>query len=214
MTRSDWQPIETAPDGYDGKRFHSVLFRGTSRGGSFAGYAYVSGWMDRNRQPVHSYGYKLNITHWMPLPPAPSEDAVASPVAEGKALPSRKEEQQFAALSPDPFPSPQDAVAVDIGAAVVRYMAEHMAMPAPLDDQEQNWICGHMHTFAAQLLGLPGGREFSTRATKRGGPAGGWRPLLAAPERAAPQGHDHRGAAAAPRRTESVHDVPRQERGG
>ena len=73
---SGWQPIETAPKGYDGQRFHYVLFRGTSRGGSFAGYAYVSGYMDNNRQPVHSYGYKLHITDWMPLPAAQPEGAV------------------------------------------------------------------------------------------------------------------------------------------
>lgn len=65
---SNWQPIETAPNGYDGTAFHRVLFRGRSKAGSFSGYAYVSGWMDHNRQPVHEYGYKLVIDAWMELP--------------------------------------------------------------------------------------------------------------------------------------------------
>lgn len=67
-TPPPWQPIETAPKGYDGQRFHYVLFRGTSRGRSFAGYAYVSGYIGHDRQPVHSYSYKLDITEWTHLP--------------------------------------------------------------------------------------------------------------------------------------------------
>lgn len=67
----DWQPIETAPIGYDGKHFHHVLFLGVSRGRSFAGEVIVSGWMDRGRTPVHGYSYKLTITHWRPLPDPP-----------------------------------------------------------------------------------------------------------------------------------------------
>ena len=69
-----WQPIETAPEGFDGKRFHYVLFRGTSKGNSFQGYAHVSGWMDSNRKPVHNYSYVLNIIDWMPLPEPPQSE--------------------------------------------------------------------------------------------------------------------------------------------
>lgn len=52
---SDWQPIETAPHGYDGTRFVYVLFLGWSKSGSFGGPVVVSGWMDGHRKPVHSY---------------------------------------------------------------------------------------------------------------------------------------------------------------
>jgi len=38
-----------------------------------------------------------------------------------------------------------------LGAGVVRYMAESMAMRDPLEDQEQNWIAGHIQTFAEDL---------------------------------------------------------------
>lgn len=65
---TDWQPIETAPEGYDGKRFRHVLFRGYSAGGSFAGPVYVSGWMDSERKPVQWYHYKLKITDWTEIP--------------------------------------------------------------------------------------------------------------------------------------------------
>jgi hypothetical protein len=76
--QQQWQPIETAPPGYADGRFVYVLFRGVSRGRSFDGDVVVSGWMDRNQTPVHSYGYKLTITHWMPKPalasPAPPKE--------------------------------------------------------------------------------------------------------------------------------------------
>lgn len=65
---SNWKSIDSAPTGYDGKTFHHVLFRGRSKAGSFSGFAYVSGWMDHNRQPVHDYSYKLVIDAWMDLP--------------------------------------------------------------------------------------------------------------------------------------------------
>lgn len=68
---SDWQPIETAPNGYDGTRFHYVLFRGVSAGRSFNHPVYVNGYMGSNREPVHYYHYKLHITHWMPCPEEP-----------------------------------------------------------------------------------------------------------------------------------------------
>lgn len=77
--QQQWQPIETAPPGYADGRFVYVLFRGVSRGRSFDGDVVVSGWMDRNQTPVHSYGYKLTITHWMPKPalasPAPNTES-------------------------------------------------------------------------------------------------------------------------------------------
>ena len=66
-----WQPIETAPPGYDWERFHPVLFLGHSKGRSFDGTTIVQGWMSHKREPVHNYNYKLVITHWMPLPPTP-----------------------------------------------------------------------------------------------------------------------------------------------
>ena len=36
-----------------------------------------------------------------------------------------------------------------LNAAARRYMAESMAMTEPYDDQEQNWILGHLVTFAS-----------------------------------------------------------------
>ncbi len=66
-TERGWQPLETAPVGYDGKKFNHVLFRGVSKARSFSGPVYVSGWMDNNRKPVHEYAYKLIITGWKPL---------------------------------------------------------------------------------------------------------------------------------------------------
>lgn len=38
-----------------------------------------------------------------------------------------------------------------LGDGVVRYMAEAMGMRHPLDDQDQNFICGHIQTFADGL---------------------------------------------------------------
>lgn len=35
---------------------------------------------------------------------------------------------------------------------VVTYMRERMAMPDVETDQEQNWIAGHLFTFASELL--------------------------------------------------------------
>lgn len=68
---SDWQPIATAPVGYDGTRWTYVLFKGYSKGRSFPGEVVVSGWMGKTHEgklaPVHSYGYKLVITHWRPM---------------------------------------------------------------------------------------------------------------------------------------------------
>ncbi|MDB5349106.1 MAG: hypothetical protein JWN86_353 [Planctomycetota bacterium] len=65
--QGDWQPLETAPKGYDGVKFNHVLFRGVSKARSFSGPFYVSGWMDNDRKPVHEYAYKLIITGWKPL---------------------------------------------------------------------------------------------------------------------------------------------------
>ena len=73
--QGDWQPLETAPVGYDGKRFNHVLFRGVSKARSFSGPVYVSGWMDNDRKPVHEYAYKLIITGWKPLSVIESEAA-------------------------------------------------------------------------------------------------------------------------------------------
>jgi len=72
-----WQPIESAPKGYDGKRFQYVLFWGVSSGRSFDHPVIVCGYMDHDRTPVQFYSYKLRITHWMPLPspPIPQEES-------------------------------------------------------------------------------------------------------------------------------------------
>jgi hypothetical protein len=70
----DWQPIETAPKGYDGTRFNYVLFWGVSAGRSFDHPVVVIGYMDHDRTPVQFYRYKLHITHWRPLPPAPGTE--------------------------------------------------------------------------------------------------------------------------------------------
>lgn len=68
VAEREWQPIATAPQGYDGQRFHYVLFKGTSRARSFFGEVVISGYMDNKNEPVYYYQYKLNITHWMELP--------------------------------------------------------------------------------------------------------------------------------------------------
>jgi len=68
---ANWQPIETAPNGYDGDRFHYVLFYGHSRANSFLHPVIVCGYMDHDRKPVQFYQYKLTITHWMPMPEPP-----------------------------------------------------------------------------------------------------------------------------------------------
>jgi hypothetical protein len=39
-----------------------------------------------------------------------------------------------------------------LGTRAVAYMAECMAMPDAMTDQEQNWIAGHLHTFAHRVL--------------------------------------------------------------
>lgn len=53
---------------------------------------------------------------------------------------------------PDLPGSPQHAATNEVIAALVRtYMAEHMAMSDPAEDQEQNWIYGHMVAFAVTL---------------------------------------------------------------
>lgn len=39
-----------------------------------------------------------------------------------------------------------------IGALAVEYMAKKMGMTAPLDDQEQNFLLGHLSTFATECL--------------------------------------------------------------
>lgn len=39
-----------------------------------------------------------------------------------------------------------------LNARAMRYMADSMAMNKPLDDQGQNWILGHLATFAASEL--------------------------------------------------------------
>lgn len=73
MKEPAWQPIETAPQGYDGQRFHYVLFYGVSKAGSFNHPVVISGFMDSHREPVHYYSYKLRITHWAPHPSSPTE---------------------------------------------------------------------------------------------------------------------------------------------
>lgn len=72
-----WQPIDTAPPGLADGKWTYVLFSGYSKGRSFAGRVVVSGWMgkthDGRYEPVHSYSYKLVITHWMPMPTDPDD---------------------------------------------------------------------------------------------------------------------------------------------
>ena len=72
---SAWRDIATAPEGYDGRKFNRVLFLGHSKAKSFAERVCVSGWMNNDREPVHSYGYKLIITHWQPEPTPPEDGA-------------------------------------------------------------------------------------------------------------------------------------------
>lgn len=73
-----WQPIATAPPGLADGKWTYILFSGYSKGKSFGGRVVVSGWMgkthDGRYEPVHSYSYKLVITHWMPLPGVPNAD--------------------------------------------------------------------------------------------------------------------------------------------
>jgi hypothetical protein len=74
---ADWQPIETAPNGYEiGRGFKHVLSLGVSTGRSFDHPVVVSGWMDANRQPVQFYQYRLRITHWQPMPDPPRGEKV------------------------------------------------------------------------------------------------------------------------------------------
>lgn len=68
---SQWQPIATCPQGYDGKRWTYVLFYGFSKGKSFDHPVCISGWMDSDQRPVYYYSYKLTITHWMTHPDPP-----------------------------------------------------------------------------------------------------------------------------------------------
>jgi hypothetical protein len=44
-----------------------------------------------------------------------------------------------------------DATAIRVTDAVLRYMAKSMAMTDVYEDQEQNWIFGHMVTLAQRL---------------------------------------------------------------
>lgn len=67
----EWQPIETAPNGYKNNKFIYVLFYGFSK--SLGRSVIVSGWMGSERKPIHNYRYKLSITHWAPFPDPPSE---------------------------------------------------------------------------------------------------------------------------------------------
>ena len=39
-----------------------------------------------------------------------------------------------------------------IGVLAVAYMKKQMAMSQPFDDQEQNWILGHLCKFASERL--------------------------------------------------------------
>jgi hypothetical protein len=63
----NWQPMSTAPKGYDGEKWTHILFKATSKAGSFHGVVYVSGWMDHENKPVTNYSYKLNFLGWKPL---------------------------------------------------------------------------------------------------------------------------------------------------
>lgn len=67
----EWQPIQTAPKGYDGHKWTYVLFWGVSKGRSFAHPVVVSGYMDSNRKPIYYYSYRLVITHWAPMLESP-----------------------------------------------------------------------------------------------------------------------------------------------
>lgn len=63
---ADWRDFKADPPKPGPE--NRVLFRGISRGHSFAGYAYVDGWVSREGEPYHNYSYRLTITHWRPLP--------------------------------------------------------------------------------------------------------------------------------------------------
>ena len=66
LTAQTWQPLETAPASRSsGKQM--LLFKGHSRSGTFEGNVYVSGWIDRDGEPVYDYKYKLKITGWKSL---------------------------------------------------------------------------------------------------------------------------------------------------
>jgi hypothetical protein len=45
-----------------------------------------------------------------------------------------------------------------LGTLAAAYMASDMAMTEPLEDQEQNWILGHLHTFAFRVRDLAEGK--------------------------------------------------------
>lgn len=69
-----WQPIETAPRGYNSP----VLFKGYSKAGSFAGPVYISGWVDSEGEVVYWYNYKLRFVGWKPIAsiePQPPKEA-------------------------------------------------------------------------------------------------------------------------------------------
>ena len=67
LTAPSWQPLETAPAGNRNGQQQMLLFKGHSKARSFAGNVYVSGWVDRDGEPIYDYKYKLKITGWKPL---------------------------------------------------------------------------------------------------------------------------------------------------
>ncbi|MCW3675432.1 DUF551 domain-containing protein [Burkholderia cenocepacia] len=66
--REAWQPIETAPK--DGKRV--LVFEPGSRGGVWV--AHFLRYPGKPDQWVNPGCHKINPTHWMPLPTAPTSD--------------------------------------------------------------------------------------------------------------------------------------------
>jgi hypothetical protein len=61
-----WQPIETAPDGYQ----HVLLWD--------RAVGLLHGWKDRDGRWCHAWDSEYipepqDLTHWMPLPPPPKE---------------------------------------------------------------------------------------------------------------------------------------------
>lgn len=71
MTRSDWQPIETAPK--DGTRVFLWL--------ADEGFPVLGAWIawEKGDEPgwflfeMHSYDDLHDVTHWLPLPAAPAD---------------------------------------------------------------------------------------------------------------------------------------------
>lgn len=62
-TRSEWQPIEAAPQ----NAVDILLSINNFQGDVLIGRKYPKGWFDRNMRGIK------NPTHWMPLPAAPIE---------------------------------------------------------------------------------------------------------------------------------------------